>query len=131
MSSLCLAFIPLKSPPSDISMSLKVGSRSHHFKTRINPQSPWRLNQIQDSGNHLANALAILDHRWCNVQGIEADRIRFALIPSLVDLYIFLLRFHFVPAQKSQMRTPSPPAKKLFSCSMTSSPPFTRDNRLL
>jgi len=53
---------------ADISMSLKVGSRSHHFKTRINPQSPWRLNQIQDSGNHLANALAILDHRWCNVQ---------------------------------------------------------------
>ena len=53
----------------DLSFSLKVGSRSHHYKTRINPQSPWRLNQIQDSGNHLANALSILDHRWSNPKG--------------------------------------------------------------
>lgn len=54
---------------ADLSLSLKVGSRSHHYKTRINPQSPWRLNQIQDSGNHLANALAMLKHRWPNSQG--------------------------------------------------------------
>lgn len=53
---------------AELSVSLKVGSRSHHYKTRINPQSPWRLNQIQDSGNHLANALAMLEHRWPNSQ---------------------------------------------------------------
>jgi len=57
---------------ADLSFSLKVGSRSHHYKTRINPQSPWRLNQIQDSGNHLANALSILDHRWSNPKDNDA-----------------------------------------------------------
>lgn len=58
---------------ADLSLSLKVGSRSHHYKTRINPQAPWRLNQIQDSGNHLANALAILEHRWPNSRASTGD----------------------------------------------------------
>jgi len=54
---------------ADLSLSLKVGNRTQHYKTRINPQSPWRLNQIQDSGNHLANALSILEHRWPSSPG--------------------------------------------------------------
>jgi len=49
---------------ADLSLTLKVGSRTHHYKTKINPQCPWRLSQIQDSGNHLANALTLLEERW-------------------------------------------------------------------
>jgi len=57
---------------ADLSLSLKVGSRTHHYKSRISPGSPWRLGQIQDSGNHLANALNLLDRQWRS-QGKEFE----------------------------------------------------------
>ncbi|KAL5017449.1 hypothetical protein ScPMuIL_007038 [Solemya velum] len=46
---------------ADINFKHKLGKDHNMFKTAINPGSQWKLQQVQDAGNHLHNAISLLN----------------------------------------------------------------------
>ncbi|KAL3857694.1 hypothetical protein ACJMK2_012347 [Sinanodonta woodiana] len=46
---------------ADISFKHKKGKDDHLFKTAIHPETQWKLQQIQDAGNHLHSAISALN----------------------------------------------------------------------
>ncbi|XP_064613336.1 protein rogdi-like [Liolophura sinensis] len=48
---------------ADVNFKHKQGNSSQHFRTSIKPDVPWRLQQVQDAGNHLCRAIRSLEDR--------------------------------------------------------------------
>ncbi|XP_041347931.1 protein rogdi-like [Gigantopelta aegis] len=51
---------------ADINFKHKQGKEHHVFKTSISEGFPWKLQQVQDAGNHLCNALSIIGSKDTN-----------------------------------------------------------------
>ncbi|XP_050408276.1 protein rogdi homolog [Patella vulgata] len=61
---------------ADVNFKHKHVKDQHHiFKTSFNPDRQWKLQQIQDAGNHLCNALFILSKRDATYEFKSAQEV--------------------------------------------------------